>query len=329
MSLREWMSMTAKRCQLVFGRIRFYLGWPLAMARHKMRLRTIDRKIVPINWLSPATLLARDLDYFEGSKEHLNKGLLDEFAKARDDLSSRINKRLILSTTIFVYLLANFLSIGIDIKLPGIELKYIPGVPEGLLVFVSLIGILNMIHLNAVYTIESSMKYIINIIYPDELRKLYSIRYFPNEAFGPYVPLNIPHILPTSLTSFISINSARLFFFISIPTFIIYALTNGWFVYDLIANPKIPYVSRGVGVYVAMLGIYSFMYLMMTRFRLPYNDWVINHELELLQQIDPKKHGERLDEIYSERSAEIRRMREGGYIKDHNPGGDQSPPSSP
>lgn len=285
------------------------------MIRHKLVIRRLQREIVPRLWLTPKGLIDRDLDYFEGEGRNFDKSFIDDLAKARDDISSKVYKKMLLSFTIFVYLLANFLAISIDIKLPGIELKYIPGVPEGLILFINVMSVANMIQLNAIYNLECVMKYGIDKAFPEEIRQVYRVRYFPNEAYGRYQPGNLPHITPTGVNSFIAINSTVLFLILVVASFIVYFAMHVWLILDLMINPKIPYLSRSIGIYVSIIGLYSIFYFIITRCWMPYNDYTANHELELLDQINPELRAKRSAEIYDRIIDERLRMVEAGYIK--------------
>ena len=55
-------------------------------------------------------------------------------------------------------------------------------------------------------------------------------------------------------------------------------------------------------------------YLVLTRVRLPYLDYTVNSELELLQQVDPERHRVRLQEIYGKLNEDRRNMEQRGYL---------------
>ena len=67
-------------------------------------------------------------------------------------------------------------------------------------------------------------------------------------------------------------------------------------------------------VYILLLGLGATFYLVLTRVRLPYLDYTVNTELELLQQVDPARHRARLQELYGRLNEDRRRMENRGYV---------------
>jgi len=67
-------------------------------------------------------------------------------------------------------------------------------------------------------------------------------------------------------------------------------------------------------IYILLLGVGATFYVALTRFRLPYLDYTVNGELELLEQVDPVRHRARLQEIYGKLNADRKDMEQRGYI---------------
>jgi len=57
------------------------------------------------------------------------------------------------------------------------------------------------------------------------------------------------------------------------------------------------------------------MYMILTRLRLPYLDYSINHELEVLQQVNPAEWRRRGGEVFKEIIDLENEMREKGYLR--------------
>ena len=55
--------------------------------------------------------------------------------------------------------------------------------------------------------------------------------------------------------------------------------------------------------------------LLMTRFRVPYTDFTVNDEIELLRQTNPARYRLRLQEIYGEMNDDRIEMERRGYLK--------------
>ena len=86
-------------------------------------------------------------------------------------------------------------------------------------------------------------------------------------------------------------------------------------IYHLWIHPNFGVWSQLIFFYILLLGLGSFVYVALTRFRLPYLDYTTNNELELLKQVDPQRWRVRLNELYG--SLNVRRavLEKRGYIK--------------
>ncbi len=68
-------------------------------------------------------------------------------------------------------------------------------------------------------------------------------------------------------------------------------------------------------LYILTLGLGALFYVVLTRFKLPYLDYTVNDELELLKQIDPARYSARLQEIYGPLNADRKHLEQRGYLK--------------
>ena len=228
---------------------------------------------------------------------------------------SLTKKQIIFSVLIFVFLLSNYLAIGLDINVGGFSLRYSPGIPEGLLLISNMLSCYTLILQANSSILDATIKSAIKFGVPEELRTVYLVRYFPHEQFGRYQPFNMPYLIPTKLQRAIGKGVAILFLILLILTLLGFAATNLFLlVHHLWIKPNFGVWSNLLLVYLLLLGLGATFYLILTRARLPYLDYTVNDELELLKQVDPARHHARLKEIYGRLNDDGRDMEERGYV---------------
>lgn len=297
-------------------RFKFYALWLPAMIAFKVRERRAFNEISPTIWLSSAEIIQKDLELYdevEGFK--LDKTFLDDLVKTRNELQDKIAKRLILSFGVFIFLLSNFLSVKIDFKVGGFDFKYGPAVADGLLLVTNIIAVHTLMMQNSLHIMDSAIRVIIQKSIPPELHQIYSAKIFNREHYPSYMPFNLPHITFKKLNTLIGQYTAIAFQFMLSGSGLIYYALNLWMVTDIIFNPKLGWISITIGIYIIITGIFALCYLITTRLKLPYTDYTINHELELLEQIDPSRRDIRSAEIYDKLISLRRDMIERGYLK--------------
>ena len=182
----------------IHSRLIFWITYPFIVGAFKWRALREWRKIVPRRWLSPADVVAEDLELFE-PRDRFDIKFIDDFAKARDDIMSLTKKQTIISMLIFLFLLSNYLAVGLDVSLGGFSLRYSTGVAEGLLLVSNMLSCYTLILQANSSILDATIKSAIKFGVPEELRTLYLVRYFPHEQFGRYQPFNMPYLIPTKL----------------------------------------------------------------------------------------------------------------------------------
>lgn len=269
---------------------------------------------MPRRWLSPTEIIAEDLELFE-QRNRLDLKFIDDFAKARDDIMSLTKKQIIFSGLVFLFLLSNYLALGLDINVGGFSLRYSPGIPEGLLLISNLLSCYTLILQANSSILDSTIRSAIKLGVPEELQTVYLVRYFPHEQFSRYQPFNMPHLIPTKLQRTIGKGVAILFLIFLIITFFAFATCNLFLlIHHLWIKPNFGVWSNLLLIYILLLGVGATFYVALTRFRLPYLDYTVNGELELLEQVDPVRHRARLQEIYGKLNADRKDMEQRGYI---------------
>jgi hypothetical protein len=302
--------------QAMLSRLRVHLMRPFAIFAFKLRQRREWRRIIPRRWLSPGELLIQDLENYEPQGTYtLDSKFIDDFAKARDDLLSQIKKQLTFSAVVFVYLGSSYLGIGLGFSGFGFSLKDTPGVSEGLLLASNLLACYTLMLQANVYLIESAIKHAISRTVPEELRTLYLVRYFPHEHFGVYRPFNLPHIIPNGPSRALVKVTSILFLLLLAAVTIGFAACNfGLLLYFLWFHPQLGIASYVLLIFILACGLCTFLYLLLTRCRLPYLDYTVNNELELLKQVDPRRYQERLTEIYGKLNEDKKSMIAKGFL---------------
>jgi hypothetical protein len=300
-----------------FSKLDVLLKRPFAILAFKFRERTAWKTIVPRRWLSPGELLTRDLEEYEPQGDYaLDLKFIDDFAKARDELFAKIKKQMIFSFIAFVFASAKYLGIKLNFNVGGFSLADTPGALEALLLISNLLACYTLMLQGNVFLIETAIKHAINRSVPDELKRVYLVRYFPHEHFGVYQPFNLPHLIPNASTRTISKYTALLFLVLLVGITGAYAVSNiALLFYYLWFHPQLGVLSYALLAFILACGVYAFSYVILTRVRLPYLDYTVNHELELLQQVDPERYKIRLQEIYGSINADRRRMEELGYLR--------------
>ena len=201
---------------------------------------------------------------------------------------SLTKKQIIFSMLIFVFLMSNYLAIGLDINVSGFSLRYSPGVPEGLLLISNLLSCYTLILQSNCAILDATIKSAIRFGVPDELRTVYLVRYFPHEQFGRYQPFNMPYLIPTKLQIIIGKWVAILFLILLTVTLLAFMGCNLFLLaHHLWIKPNFGVWSTLLLAYILLLGVGVTFYLILTRARLPYLDYTVNNELELLQQVIP------------------------------------------
>lgn len=298
-------------------RTKFWINFPFAIIAFKWRERKAWHKIIPRRWLSPSKVIEDDLALYAGeAPEKFDLKFIEDFAKARDETLGTAKKQLIFSSVVFLFLASNYFGFALDINVGGFSLKSSPGVPEGLLLISNLLSCYTLILQANAAVLDATIKAAIKFGAPEELRLIYLVRYFPHEQFGRYQPFNMPYLIPSKLQRALGKWVAISFLSILAVTFLAYAAFNGLLlVHYLWIKSSFGIWSKLLFGYIAICGLTSIFYVALTRFRLPYLDYTINNELELLEQINPQRHGIRLQEIYGEMNKDRRNMEWRGYLK--------------
>lgn len=309
--------MIAQFLKNLFSGLYFYISYPFIVSAFKFYERREMRKTVPRVWLSSGELLTRDLElYHDDGRQKFDPKFLEDFSKARDDLLSLIKKQLLLHFLVFIFLVANYFKVGVNLSIGGVPLPYIPGVPEGLLLLSNLLACYTLILQGNSYLLDSAIKTVISIQTAPELRNLYLVRYFPHESFGAYQAFNQPHIIPSRFHRGLGRVSAWLFLLLLLSACLAYMAANFYLLLNhLWLQPSFGVWSNILFVYIMVLGVSCFSYLLITRFRLPYLDFIVNNELELLDQVDKNRYSVRLQEIYGQLNARRADLKRRGYIR--------------
>ncbi|MCS3449102.1 putative small secreted protein [Bradyrhizobium elkanii] len=296
-------------------RAAFFITYPLILAAYKWRSYKARRGIVPRRWLSPSEVISEDLNQFE-PRDRIDFKLIEDFAKARDDILGLAKKQIIFSGVAFAFLLSNYLGIGLDISVAGFSLRQTSGVPEGLLLVSNMLSCYTLILQSNAAVLDATIRSAVAIAIPVELRNLYLIRYFPHEQFGRYQPFNMPYLIPSRLHRAIGKTSAVLFLILLIFTGVAFAACNLFLsLHYLWLHPSFGIWSNVMLLYILTLGLGALFYVVLTRFKLPYLDYTVNDELELLKQIDPARYSARLQEIYGPLNADRKHLEQRGYLK--------------
>lgn len=172
---------------------------PFVVAAWRVRERRRYRRNFPIEWKTPGEIITLHLENYEDEKDfELNKALVEDLLPARDAARARSDKLTIAGLIIFAFLAADYFAIGIKISIPGIALDDVKGAREFLIFFGGILSTLSLIAQNNQYTLDSTIKYIVNNKYPEIFRQIYISKYFWHDNFPRYFPVQTPHLSFTS-----------------------------------------------------------------------------------------------------------------------------------
>jgi hypothetical protein len=280
----------------------------------KKRIRQEERKNVPRVWLSPSKIIEMDLDlYFneQGPGQFKDEKLLNDLAKSRDDCLSIVKKQLLVSAGISALLLSSYFSAGVDqINLGILTLKIGKGVQEALLLFQSALSMYILLVQSNATALDAAIRTMIKNTITPELQSLYEIRYFPHQAFSNFKPFNLPHITMTKFTIFVLFRAAPILF-LSLLCCGLLAWLGTWFVlvFDVWSKARLGIWSQLTVAITLFVQFYGFVFLVSRSAKMPYNDYTINHEYELLKQVAPEKMNRHLSQRYGRTNRLVRLMR--------------------
>ncbi|MBO6900123.1 MAG: hypothetical protein JJ864_02150 [Rhizobiaceae bacterium] len=276
-----------------------------------------NKRLFPIVYVSTAGLIKNDLDYYEPVEGDLfltEKTLID-FTSASDRVFDRINKSARITFAIYIFLVAQYVSINLEFTILGFSIKAAPGVTEILLLYVTISLMLIAIWDRNHFLINEIRKFLISKIYPEELHTPYLIRHFPSEQAGLYMPFNAIHLLPKRTTSRIATIALILILIVVIvPLLLGYMLTVFFIAYDMIQRPSFPFWSPAVGVYAIVIHALTVVYFFAYRIWLPYTDFTLLHTLELAKQWNPQEYARIRTASYQESVADRQDLRRRGYL---------------
>ncbi|PTM95265.1 hypothetical protein [Mycoplana dimorpha] len=292
---------------------------PIAIAAWRRRNRQRFRRNFPIEWKTPGEIIGLDLQNYEQEAGFdLNKAMVDDLLPARDAALARSNRLVLTSLVIFAFLAADYFSLSVKISLPGVDVRDIKGVREFLIFFSGLLSTLSLLAQNNVYTLESTIKYIVNNHYPEQLRPIYISKYFWHENYPRYFPTRIPHLLispiQSRLVDLISLGWLLAMFFYVILFFVIGILIS----IDVWKNGGISWFSRVVAFGAIANSVLGWGYFIITRCKMPYRNFLKLQEIEVLGQIAPSQVEAKWQSLYGEGYDDYVDMINRGYL----PGGE-------
>jgi hypothetical protein len=207
--------------------------------------------------------------------------------------------------------------VGLDINLGGFSLKYSPGVPEALLLISNLLACYTLVLQGNCHLLDAMIKSVLKLETDEELQFIYSVRYFPHESFGGYRAFNQPHIVHNLFHRALLRIITYLFLILLSVTTLAFAAANLFLLlHYLVLHPNFGVWSWVLFAYIFSLGVGCFIYVLLTRARVPYLDYTINNELAVLEQTDKQRWYARLQEVYGKYNALRRDLVRRGYLRD-------------
>lgn len=157
-----------------------------------------------------------------------------------------------------------------------------------------------------VYIIESAIKTLIYRSSDPEIQSILLAQYVPNDQFGPYVPFNLPHLIPhRSSSAFVFYVSLFIALLVILPILILYFGIQFALIRDLWVNPQFGIWSKALCIYLYAVTALTISYIVIVRVRVPIKDWSKLHLLELTEQFNP----ERLDDVRDQVFGDVERRR--------------------
>ena len=299
-----------------FSNAQFYLSYPFVIARFRLLERRDHRRRNPTKWHSSGELIAEDLAHYEGegADAFFTYEKLKELANSRDKQAERIQANNRLNFTILVFLIAQYVSIEMNISVFGVSIKKAPGVTEALLTFLILNELFVSVQARNQYIIESTIKFLINKTVDPEIKNITLAQYIPNEQFGPYVPYNLPFLIGTKLFNNLTIYSSVLFLGLVIfPAIFFFIASHIALIQNLWSAPQFGWWSKALCIYLYTVLALSWVYAALVRIRMPRTDWSFNSFMALTKQLHPHQYDQHLEAEFGPVNSERRRLSALGY----------------
>lgn len=303
-----------------FSGVRFRWERPLALKAYRRRTRARLNRRFPVEWLTPASILDRDLELYEPDdlRFALSEEMLEKFAQTRDSLKERIRRISTISFLLYALLISNYFAVDLEVDfIVNVKTKF-PGFREILITAASFIGFYNLILQNNVYTIENFMKFIVRKTIPPELYHVYSARLFPDQTFTRYMPTNLPRLTTGGISYYISVLPILFGLIVLLTSLVLVFTVNGAILTDIWLNPSLPIWSRATVVAIIANFAFCLLYLISTRSSLPYRNYSVLEEMEVLKELAPSQYARKFKDFYKEDFVDKEEMKRRGFLQEWN-----------
>ncbi|WP_202325569.1 hypothetical protein [Mesorhizobium sp. 113-3-9] len=278
------------------SRLKFWVQLPFVRLGFYLRERSRKNTLFPRRWLTPSKIIGIDIDGIEDDdREKLDRAFLDLLLSRRDYIKERYNKILIINTSLFLFVAANYFGVVSDISIFGISIKNSPGVAEFLLATSSTIGLYSVSMHGNITVIDGTISYLISKIFPKGMENVLKSALLTDYQFGKYFPINSPHIVFTEVHSLFSILSAIGTAIAYVFCAVVVMFINIKMLLSLWEKSSLGIYSQAAIVYVVFCGIIGLMLIILSRMPGPYRDYTSLQRIQIAEQLNPA-HAEALRE---------------------------------
>lgn len=252
----------------------------------------------------------------EDPRFELSEEMLEKFASSRDALKERIKRVATVSFLIYALLISNYFALDLEVELIVKIKNKFAGFSEILITAASFIGFYSLILQNNAYSLENFMKAIIKKRVPLELHYVYSARFFPEQTITRYVPVNLPKLNNSDISYYVSVLPVLFGLVVLFTQTALMIGVNYAILSDIWLHPSLPFWSRATVVLVLTNFAFGLLYLASTRFRLPYRDFSLSEEMDVLKEILPEQYDRKFKNFYREDFEDDREMKRRGFLQE-------------
>ncbi|PBB80892.1 hypothetical protein CK218_10805 [Mesorhizobium sp. WSM3879] len=302
------------------ARMGFWLTAPFVRAAFYLRERKRDRLRFPRRWLSPQQIVSLDLDLIDDDDQpRMDRSLLDLLVARRDQIKANSSRVSVVNLSLSVFLLATYFKVGADVSVLGISIKDSAGVPEFLLATNATMALYISSLQGNVSILEGAISHLIGKIFPAGMSNVMRAALLTEASIGKYYPLNMPHLL---LTDFHWRLGKFLAYFMVVIALVVAIIIIGFNVALMLSiwkQSSIGIYSNLIVIYVAICGIFSFLFMFLTRLPTTFTDYSLLHQMQIAEQLNPKHAEEIRRKAYRSSIEDQSDLEQRGFIKPRSP----------
>lgn len=249
----------------------------------------------------------------------MDRGLLDLLVARRDQIKANSSRVSVVNLSLSVFLLATYFKVGADVSVLGISIKDSPGVPEFLLATNATMALYISSLQGNVSILEGAISHLIEKVFPVGMSNVMRAALLTEATIRKYFPLNMPHLLFTDFHRRLGNFLAYFMIVVAFGVAIIIIGFNAALIFSIWQQSWIGVYSKLIVIYVAICGIFSFLFMFLTRLPTTFTDYSLLHQMQIAEQLNPKHAVEIRREAYRSSIEDQSDLERRGFIKQRSP----------